>query len=148
MTDRLNSSHSRKGHAFTIDALLGTILFILLLSTILAYAGPSRESSWNIPQERLAQDALILMDKMGALDSQNTTLINLSLSQMLGNGTKFRLDMVTYNYSGAAFISTNNVLIGQTLPSESTVFETERAFFVSDNSTVGNYTIARLYVWK
>ena len=148
MTNVLNSPHSRKGHAFTIDALLGTILFILLLSTILSYAGPSRESSWNIPQERIAQDALILMDKMGTLDSQNTTLINSSLGQMFGNGTRYHLDMITYNYSGAAFIATNNASVGQTLPSESTTYETERSFMVTNNSTNSNYTIARLYVWK
>jgi hypothetical protein len=152
MTDKTGNrkpeTGNRKGHAFTIDALLGTILFILLLSTILSYAGPSRESSWNIPQERMAQDALVLLDKAGTLDSQNASLIDSQLAQMLGNWTKYRLELFTYDYSGAAFVLISNSSIGQALPSESTIFETERSFFVTNNSTVSNYTIARLYRWK
>lgn len=138
----------RRGHTFTIEALLGALLFILFLMSIAAYANAFKENSWTIPEERMADDVLIVLEKNGTFATMNSTLIENEIGLILGNSSRFRLEMNTYNYTRGAYADISETAIGAALSNSSEISVAERGFFSTFNGSVSNYTVARLYTWK
>jgi hypothetical protein len=137
-----------KGNAFTIEALLGALLFMLFIGSIVVYANQFKENSWVIPDELLADDVLIVLDKTGALSTLNSTLIGQEIDLILENRTNYRLEFSSFNYSGGVFQNISESSIGSILDNESELAVAERGFFSTSNDMISNYTIARLYIWK
>lgn len=137
-----------RGHTFTIEALLGALLFILFLIPIAAFANAFKENSWTITDEKISDDILIVLEKEGTLATMNSTLIENKINLILGNGSQFRLEMSTYNYRRGSFVNTGKTAIGVALPDDTGISVAERGFFSTFNGSVSNYTVARLYLWK
>ena len=138
----------RKGNAFTVEALLGSMLFMIFIWSLSSYGAFSGNDSWSIAQEKLADDALIVLEKDGTLATQNSTLISEGLVRMLGNNTSFRMEMKTYNYTNSGFVSIVNSSFGSSIPDDKGLSVAERSFISSYNGSASNYSVARLYLWR
>ena len=140
--------YCKKGHAFTAEALLGSMLFMIFIWSLSSYGAFSGNDGWSIAQEKLADDALIVLEKDGTLATQNSTLISDGLVRMLGNSTSFRMEMKTYNYTDSGFVSIGNSSFGSSIPDDKGISVAERSFISSYNGSASNYSIARLYLWR
>jgi len=138
----------RKGQVFTVEALLGSLLFMIFIWSLASFVSNSKTDSWSIAQEKLADDALIVLDKNGTLATLNSTLISQELARMLGNSTSFRIEIRIYNYSNSGFVNISNASFGSSIPDEKGLSVAERGFISSFNGSVSNYSIARLYLWR
>ena len=63
---------SKKGNVFTIEALLGALLFIVFISAISLASGNGK---WIGADDSIADDTLIVLNKLGTLQTLNSTLI-------------------------------------------------------------------------
>jgi len=137
-----------KGNVFTIEAMLGTMLFVLVIAGISSYNESLKQDTFNTADMLLAQDVLIVLDKEGGISSLNSTLISENLETLIGARSDYRLELETYGYSGGSFGNISMVSIGPEISENSQVTSAERRFLSSDDGMIVNYTIARLYLWN
>jgi hypothetical protein len=137
-----------RGNIFTLEALFATLLFILVVAGISSYNNSFKENTFTIADEKLADDVLIILEKKGNLSTLNLTLIQNNLDLLLSNKTDYLLELKTYNYTGGTFVNISASYIGSVIPNDSEVIVSDRSFFTTENGSVGNYTIARLYLWN
>ena len=139
---------AKKGSVFTIEALFASLLFIMFIASVMAFAEQFKGDSWTIADGRMADDAMALLQKNGTLGTLNITLIENDLKTILGNGTQYRFEMTTYNYTNGAFLGASNSSFGQALPDDKEITVADRGFTASANGSISNYTMARLYTWR
>ena len=137
--------NSKKGNVFTIEALLGALLFIVALA---AMGSMQAGSSWEGASAAKANDALVVLNKMGTLKTLDPGTIAYETERIFGNSSAFRMDIATYEYSNGAFTQAGNLSIGDSLPQGKAIAPSETRFFSEENGSISNYSIARLYVWK
>ena len=136
---------SKKGNVFTIEALLGALLFIVFISAISLASGNGK---WIGADDSIADDTLIVLNKLGTLQTLNSTLIGEEISRILGNNDTFRIEINTYNYINGAFEDIGNMSIGSPLPGSKNIRTSETRFFSISNETISNHSIARVYLWN
>jgi hypothetical protein len=134
--------NSKKGNVFTIEALLGALLFIVFISAI---SIATTDDKWDGAADSIADDTLIVLNKKGTLKTLNSTFIGNEISQILGNNNTFRLEINTYNYSLGIFENISEISIGSSLPNNKDIRTSEIRFFTTSNESISNYSIARLY---
>lgn len=137
-----------KGNAFTVEALLGALLFTVLLSAISAYANTSNDDGWTVPDEKIADDLLVVLEKKGTLSTLNDTLIENEINRILGNRFSFNLRLKTYGNTFGAMELLKTTNIGEDIPGETEAAVSEAGFFSTADGSVANYTIARLSIWR
>ena len=137
--------NSKKGNVFTIEALLGAMLFIVFISAISIATGGEK---WDGAADSIADDTLIVLNKKGTLQTLNSTLIGNEISQILGNNNTFRLEINSYNYSLGTFSNISEIVIGSSIPENIDIRTSETRFFTTSNGAISNYSIARLLIWQ
>ena len=144
----------RRGFVFSVDSML-SLLLIAAFATSIAFFS-SQLSASNIPlidMQRKAGDTLVLLDKLHALDSQNTTVIGLAINQTVGTGLSWKLVAEYYNYSvvgsTVSFTLNRTITLGGNDTNINNVAAADRAFVVRNSSTgnIDYYGRARLEVW-
>ena len=142
--------NSRKGNAFSAEALLGAMLFMLVIWSLNSFA-VQNSSHWTIAEERMADDVLIVLEKNETLATQNITLMESELRNIIGNNSalNFRMELQTWNYTNGAYINISNSVAGSSLPDNIDIAIAERSFFASNSSSgIANMTRVRLYLWR
>jgi hypothetical protein len=143
-----DAAPAMRGNVFTIEALFGALLFMLVIVGLSSYSNSLKENTFGAADEKLGEDVLIVLDKEGDLAGLNETKIQENLDLLIGSRAEYLLELKTYNYSNGAFVSISELSIGEAIANDSEVIVSERSFLSSENGSVQNYSIARLYIWN
>ena len=145
---------ARRGFVFSVDSMLSLMLITVFATSIAFFS--SQLSASDIPlvdMQKKAGDTLVLLDKLHALDSMNSTAIGLAINQTAGTGLSWKLVAEYYNYSvvgsTASFTLNRTITLGGDDTNINNVAAADRAFVVRNSSTgiIDYYGRARLEVW-
>jgi len=141
-----------RGYIFSIDAALAAIVVTLVLwSTVWEMDLPRALPEVQI--ERLASDALDVRIADGTLASMDRALIESGFRELLPSNRKFRLQIMSYSYSGG-FVQTGSVVAGEDIgvmedpETEAALpYRTTRNFLTFSGDSIDRYYRVTLWVW-
>lgn len=140
---------TRKGYVFSLDATLSLFLMVLMVAAISFFSSQAGQDPYGRLQlSRLGHDALVEMDRQGALSSGNATAINQTLNATLPQSVGAHLQIDTYYFANGSFNLINSTGYGEDAPDGISVFGSRHDFGSVKNRQMTNYSIARLSLWQ
>ncbi|MEM2138246.1 MAG: hypothetical protein QW568_04115 [Candidatus Anstonellaceae archaeon] len=138
-----------RGFVFTIDSALAVFLFILVVGTTIFLSVQASADPYGSHQlQRLGKDALVVLDKSGALASWNKTRIESTLNSSLPSSVGEHLEIESYQYVNGSFSSLNSTDYGEGIPNSTATYGARRDFVSMQNGQIVNYSIARVWIWQ
>lgn len=138
-----------RGFIFTIDAALAAFLFILAVGTAVFLAVQASSDPYGSQQVgRLGSDALVALDKSGALSSWNRTRVENAINSSLPSSIGMRVEVTSYYYVNGSLSLLNGTVYGESVPNSTATYGARRDFVTMRNGQVANYSIARAWIWQ
>jgi hypothetical protein len=137
---------SRKGVVFTFDTFVAVLLLVFFSSMVFQISTPRSDHLRTLSLSRIANDFLVVADRMGVLDSFDNDTMQAFMNQTLDPKLHARVDMEVYNRTFGVSEAFNVSRLNESLPGE---FVTSRRIVNKFNET-GNLTeiaLYKLYLW-
>lgn len=140
-----------KGFVFSMDAILAIIILILFLLTFAFFSARSLDDPYTLlVLEKQAEDALLVLDKTGVMETLDPIKIEESLNETLIPSRSWNMRMDIYNHS-SEMEHLGIFSFGDDYTDVDTVVPAERIFVVyyvnGTEKSVRYYGIARLRIW-
>lgn len=88
-----------KGIFFSLDMLFAVVIAGILIASFYYHLYRSQEDAYSkLYLSKIANDALIILDKNGTLETLNPTIINESLVKILPSNIAWKLNITYYSY--------------------------------------------------
>lgn len=143
-----------RGLFFSIDALFGVIIAIILItafSVIMLQAGENRTSGLFL--SKIADDALVSLDKNDTLDTLDSSKINTTLAKILPKNSGYILDVSVFQCNSSECLTFSKVVpqsftISVAPSTEKNPVIAKRVFLTfNSNNLVDHFNKAELKVW-
>ncbi|MDD5022950.1 MAG: hypothetical protein PHU63_02165 [Candidatus ainarchaeum sp.] len=136
-----------KGFVFSLDAAFAVLIFVMFVATFAYFSSQSRDNGYTmIILEKQANDALISLDKSGALSTMDDGIIGNKLNSMFSESISWNIEMYYYNYSGG-FNLEGNTSFGNGYSKVNKIVLAQRESVLFEDEQVKYYVITRLRVW-
>ena len=143
-----------KGFFFSLDSLFAIIIAIVIISGILFFASKGQDDKFTrLYITKLANDALIVLNKNNILDTLNATSINTSLINILPKDMAFNIVITPFqckdsNCQDFTEVGSEKIKIKYPATSEETnPLSARREFLIFENSKIKYFALAELRVW-
>ncbi len=143
-----------KGFFFSLDSLFAIIIAIVIISGTLFFASKGQDDKFTrLYLTKLANDALIVLNKNNILDTLDASSINTSLVNILPKSMAFDISITPFqckdsNCQDFTEVSSQKIDIKYPMSSEEiNPLSARREFLVFENSRIKYFAIAELRVW-
>lgn len=146
----------KKGFFFSIDTALAIVITTIIIFGIFFNLSKSQQDlSGGLYLSKLANDALITLDRNKTLDTLNETIIKNGLNDILPNNLAFKLNITVYECTnpvstgcGEFSLTTGkNIYIIVPNVTEKDSVPSKRMFLTFENNRIKYYSISELRVW-
>lgn len=146
----------KKGFFFSLDTALAVIIAILLVVGIFFNLSRGKEDLFgNLYLSKLANDALITLNKNKTLDTLNESLIKTALTDISPDNLAVKLNITVYECTKPvstgceefSVINEKNIYFINPNVTEKNSVNGKRVFLVFQNNRIKYYSIAELRVW-
>ena len=142
----------RHGFVFSLDTALAITIAVIIISGISFNLLKGQSDVFgNLYLSKLANDALITLDKNGTLETLDYTRINATLTSILPNNLAFKLNITVYecadqNCGSFNVVNGENILINPNAKESDSIIA-KRVVLTFDNSKIKYFSTAELRVW-
>lgn len=128
--------NSTKGFVFTMDAMVGAaIIAFVILSFTFTIQQPVRQ---EIVLDRMAIDALVVLEERGTLDDRNRTLINTTVRELLPSTISYAFRVDYFNVTAGGGLTFDRTLEVNLVPDDKDVVYAARPIPILINETTGS----------
>ncbi|MFH0868850.1 MAG: hypothetical protein V1839_01340 [archaeon] len=140
---------NKRGYVLTLDITIAllTVLGILALAAVML-SETETGAFLEMQQVRVSNDIITILDERGILQSDNASLINSTIVQLLPANFEMSLLIKTYYYTGISFSFRNITRVGEvTNETDRFIGQGKRTFIKMYGSSVGNYSTVDYNIW-
>lgn len=146
----LAGSLRQKGYALSLDAILGVVLFIMLIGVMGSGPFEFREDPYaSLELQRNMNDVLDLLDARGLLASMDISEIGNAMQAVMPLQYSWKMEIDEYRYDDGNFLLTASYKFGEWVSDFNNIEHTtgSRLFLTFDGEDVNRYYSANYWAW-